>query len=211
MTGNIATPCGFFGKLPCRGDFVERRLDRGFCSAFDTWLQASILASKSQLGEAWLPAYLEAPLWRFAIEAGVCGARTTVGVMMASVDRVGRYYPLTIASHLAIPCPVSDLAVSLDEWFLRVEEQAVAALEDDCSFEGFDAGVSAIGAPVPGSSTRTGKAQSLWWAASPDISALMVNGLPEAERFSGFLQEDSTFFFEKKNQKTFTTWLREHS
>ena len=202
MTG----ACGFFGKLPCRGDFVERRLDRGFCTAFDAWLQTSILASKATLGDAWLPAYLEAPLWRFAIEAGVCGTRATVGVMMASVDRVGRYYPLTIACHLAGPWSAADLALSLDDWFPHLEEQALAALEDDCTFETFDAGVTGIAPPAPAKTSQAGSATSLWWT---ETKALRARGLPDVETFAGFLREDSAFFFEKKNQKTFATWLRD--
>ena len=39
-------PPGLYGKLPARGDFVTRRLDRGFVEAWDDWLQQAILASR---------------------------------------------------------------------------------------------------------------------------------------------------------------------
>ena len=91
---------GFFGKLPARGDFVGRRLDQAFRTAFDEWLQKSIATSKRQLGTAWLPAYLNAPIWRFVLGPNLCGSMPTLGVMMPSVDRVGRYFPLVIAAQL---------------------------------------------------------------------------------------------------------------
>uniref|UniRef100_UPI0013C2CB68 type VI secretion system-associated protein TagF n=1 Tax=Pseudomonas viridiflava TaxID=33069 RepID=UPI0013C2CB68 len=46
---------------------------------------------------AWLDAYLVSPLWRFAVPANLLGSQPVAGVMMPSIDRVGRYFPLTIA------------------------------------------------------------------------------------------------------------------
>ncbi len=91
---------GFFGKLPARGDFVSRRLDHKFRAGFDEWLQKSIAISQRQLGEGWLPAYLNAPIWRFVLGPDLCGEAPAIGVMMPSVDRVGRYFPLVLAAQL---------------------------------------------------------------------------------------------------------------
>ena len=179
-------PPGFFGKLPSRGDFVERRLDRAFCTAYDAWLQASMLASKASLGDAWLPAYLEAPLWRFAIEAGVCGPRATAGVIMASVDRVGRYYPLTIATHLDGPWPAAAF-LALDSWFADLETQALAALDDDCTFEIFDSAMTAIPAPLPNRTSLFPDASSLWWTLTPEPRSIRTHGMPDAAAFLGML------------------------
>ena len=98
MVAGSAT--GFFGKLPALGDFVERALPAEFVTPWDAWLQRAIAASRASLGEQWLDIYLTSPLWRFVLGAGPCGARAWAGVMMPSVDRVGRYFPLTVAAPL---------------------------------------------------------------------------------------------------------------
>jgi type VI secretion system protein ImpM len=81
---------GVYGKLPARGDFVSRRMGRSFVDAWDDWLQQAIPASQLALGDRWLDFYLTSPIWRFALGAGCCGPNTVVGVMMPSVDKVGR-------------------------------------------------------------------------------------------------------------------------
>ena len=50
------------------------------------------------MGDAWLPAFLEAPVWRFTLPPGMCGAQAALGLMLPSVDRAGRYFPLTFAA-----------------------------------------------------------------------------------------------------------------
>jgi len=108
--GNDPTP-GFYGKVPGLGDFVSRRLPQAFIDPWDVWLQAAIASSRQQLGEQWLDIYLTSPLWRYALSPGSCGARGWAGVLMPSVDRVGRYFPLTIAVALAeIDYPYAVLA-----------------------------------------------------------------------------------------------------
>src|SRR5688572_18349977 len=87
---------GFFGKLPCRGDFLRRRVPEEFVAAWDEWLQLCLTQSREQLGDAWRDAYLAGPIWRFVLAEGVCGTGAYAGVLMPSVDRVGRCFPLTI-------------------------------------------------------------------------------------------------------------------
>src|ERR1700712_4294952 len=94
------TTLGFYGKLASRGDFVSLGLPQSFIQPWDTWLAAGLHVSQQQLGEDWLDAYLVSPLWRFVLAAGVCGPEAVVGVLMPSIDRVGRYFPLTVAQTL---------------------------------------------------------------------------------------------------------------
>lgn len=181
------TAVGFFGKLPARGDFVERRLDRGFCRGMDDWLQAGMAASQALLGEAWLPLYLEAPIWRFALGAGVCGPRQAMGVMMPSVDRVGRYFPLVVATHLVAP------AVSAGAWFDAAEQLVLTALEEDCTFDQFDAAVSAMMPPDDGA-PEGATPRSLWWtwgSAALPASTLITDTLPLAQGFPAFVHQDA--------------------
>ena len=70
---------GFYGKLPARGDFVRAALPRDFTDPWDDWLQSVMAGSRTEMGEDWLPAYLEAPVWRFALPPGCCGSRAVSG------------------------------------------------------------------------------------------------------------------------------------
>ena len=91
---------GYYGKMPAHGDFVRSRADVGFVAGWDRWLQESLAESRAALGHAWQAAYEAAPIWRFALAAGVCGDAPVLGVMMPSQDRVGRCFPLTLFARL---------------------------------------------------------------------------------------------------------------
>jgi len=120
---------GWYGKLPAIGDFASRRLPTEFTERWDEWLAHTLEASQAALGGAWLDAYLSAPLWRFALTPGIVDTRFWFGVLMPSVDRVGRYFPLTIATSSSLP-PNAPLA-ALEQWY---EGACAAALE--CLSEG---------------------------------------------------------------------------
>lgn len=122
---------GFFGKIPSHGDFVTRNLSREFIDTWDDWLQSSLAESKTRLGDRWLDVYLTSPIWRFALKPGVCGKRAWAGLMMPSVDRVGRYFPLTIATSLPDGGQPFQVAAHGDAWFRAAEALALRALDDD--------------------------------------------------------------------------------
>jgi type VI secretion system protein ImpM len=124
-----ASGIGFFGKLPAHGDFIQRGLPRSFIAPWDQWLQAVLANSRELLGGTWLSHYLVGPIWRFALSAGLCGSNAWRGVLMPSVDRVNRYYPLTIA--MAEPADTPPLAMLADgeTWFAACEEAALGALD----------------------------------------------------------------------------------
>ena len=91
---------GLYGKLPSHGDFLRRRVSDAFVRVWDEWLQECIAASRSALGERWLDVYLTSPVWRFGADAGAFGPAPVVGLMAPSVDRVGRYFYLTLVAEL---------------------------------------------------------------------------------------------------------------
>ena len=64
--------------------------------AWDAWLRECLTASREALGERWLDVYLTSPAWRFACAPGLLGPLASAGVLVPSVDRVGRYFPLTV-------------------------------------------------------------------------------------------------------------------
>jgi type VI secretion system protein ImpM len=140
---------GLYGKLPSHGDFLRRRLDDPLVVAWDGWLQDSVSASRRILGERWLDIYLTSPAWRFAAEAGACGPRALAGVMIPSVDRVGRYFPLALMWEP--PDHMNPLVVSTRcaRWFDAAERHLIETLHrDEVNFEAFDARVVALGAQL---------------------------------------------------------------
>ena len=121
---------GFYGKLPCKGDFLQRRVSQEFVDAWDAWLQQSLHVSREQLQERWLDAYLTSPVWRFVLAAGVCGSGTYAGVMLPSVDRVGRYFPLTLITQLNTEdCLLEVAGEAGRQWFESAEALALGKLQ----------------------------------------------------------------------------------
>jgi type VI secretion system protein ImpM len=122
---------GFYGKLPSHGDFVSRSVTGEFIDRWDSWLQGGVSQSRLDLGESWLDLFLTSPVWRFALQAGVVGSAAFAGILLPSVDRVGRYFPLTIVSELP-PCAHPQIvSVAAAGWFDWVEAVARRALEEE--------------------------------------------------------------------------------
>jgi type VI secretion system protein ImpM len=88
--------------------------------------------SRSELGEeGWLDVFLTSPLWRFALASGVVGGPVWAGILLPSVDRVGRYFPLTIVAELPPGILPFELAVTGNGWFDWAETLARRTLEDE--------------------------------------------------------------------------------
>jgi len=136
---------GFYGKLPSLGDFASRRLSQDFIQPWDAWLQSSLATSKELLAEQWLKYYLTSPIWRFALSPGLCGKDAWLGIVMPSVDRVGRYFPLTIACKVPQNYSLINLFTEANDWFYKVETIALSALQNDLLVEDFDRMVQGIG------------------------------------------------------------------
>jgi len=134
----VATPLGYFGKLPCMGDFAVRRLPSAFVHPWDRWLDKALACSRERLGDAWLDAYLAAPFWRFVLAPGICGHEGWIGVLMPSVDRVERAFPLTVARATEPGHGVFGLALGNDDWFRALEDAMLAALDPASTLDRFD-------------------------------------------------------------------------
>jgi type VI secretion system protein ImpM len=149
VTSILPPLAGFFGKLPGRGDFIGRHLPKAFVAPWDAWLQAAIAKSRTQMGEeAWRECYCTSPIWRFALGPGLCGPAGHAGILMPSVDRVGRYYPLIIAAPLAPGGSLLALPVAGEIWFWQAEQIALAGLDqDELDLNDFSQHVEALGAP----------------------------------------------------------------
>ena len=129
---------GIFGKLPSQGDFVTRRLPWEFTTAWDAWLQTGIARARSELGANWNETYLTAPLWRFQLAPGVLGPTGWVGLWFASVDRVGRQFPLSLVEALPAAWQKRYAVVEQDEAFFTLEDAGLQALDPRLGFDAFD-------------------------------------------------------------------------
>jgi type VI secretion system protein ImpM len=137
---------GLFGKLPSHGDFLRRRASDAFVDAWDGWLRECLAASREALGERWLDVYLTSPAWRFVCAAGTCGPAPVIGLMVPSVDRVGRYFPLTLVANLPLDVnPIAATAASA-AFFDQAERLIIDTLAtEEIDFERFDAQVVRLG------------------------------------------------------------------
>ncbi len=133
-----STVPGWFGKIPSLGDFVYRRLPNQFTSQWDDWLQHSIQASQLALGDQWLNAYLTAPIWRFVLLPGVINHQAWTGLVMPSVDKVGRYFPLTVAIPLDDCASLLSNMASISEWHTSIEQVMLSTLDTNISSEQFE-------------------------------------------------------------------------
>lgn len=184
---------GFYGKLPALGDFAARRLPTAFITPWDAFLQAGLAASRLRFGAAWTGHFLSAPVWRFLLAPGVLGAPGWIGILLPSVDRVGRYFPLTIAAPL--PAQAFDARGMLRAaaaWFSAVETIALGALSPRVGPEALDAGLAGI---APLSLPRPAGAapatpHTLWWTMGSEIApecVLASDALPADDRFCALL------------------------
>src|SRR5262245_53250846 len=129
---------GLYGKLPSHGDFLRRRISDVFVERWDGWLRESLAASRSALGTRWLDVYLTSPAWRFVCGPGACGPDAVLGLMAPSVDRVGRYFPLTIVSTLPPYVSVVAAATETEAFFDAAERLVIETLDaEDVDFNRF--------------------------------------------------------------------------
>lgn len=185
---------GFYGKIPARGDFVRSGLPHAFVDPWDRWLQQGMAASRAELGEdAWLAAWLEAPIWSFALAPGICGPDAVLGLWMPSIDRVGRHFPLTLAA-VAPAGDARDMARSNGGFLFAVEQAGLAAVESGLAPDALTDRVLAA-AEAPESDPGIDPADypggsALWWTeGSPRVPrwAFTSQALPDDPTFAKML------------------------
>lgn len=175
---------GAYGKMPSLGDFFRINLPRSFVEPWDAWLQKSLAASQSALGAAWEEAYMSAPIWRFSLPRNVAGAAPMLGVLMVSVDKVGRKFPLTLASPQAAD---HDEAA---QTFEALEDAALMALEDSTTRDSL---ASALGT-IPQPHTALGPSRCLWSSSWQDRACRFESQyLPSAQQALSLFQPQNHF------------------
>ncbi|MFA5123860.1 type VI secretion system-associated protein TagF, partial [Zavarzinia sp.] len=174
------------------------------------WLAATMIEARGLLGEAWEELYCAAPIWRFWLGDGVV-AGGAIGLMMPSVDGVGRYFPLCLFAWGAEGGLEGPERCAYDGWFSAAEDFVLAALDEKAALvatvEQFDR------LPVPrtlvgdarGAIRTTGlsgsaiaislapgdrRSESVWWTVGGGHhrpQAFAVPGLPAGSAFAGMV------------------------
>jgi type VI secretion system protein ImpM len=181
--------------VPSRGDFVQGGLPRDFVDPWYDWQSLVIAGSRDLMGDTWLDAFLEAPVWRFILPPGLCGPRPAVGLIMPSVDRVGRYFPLTFAAlgaalpDAGTPDAGTPDAAAWSDWLDAAEALGRLALDEDATPE------QLMPPPTPSAPfilapATTGEPVCEWWTeGGPRVPAtrLSLPTLPDAACFASML------------------------
>jgi type VI secretion system protein ImpM len=192
---------GCYGKIPSTGDFVTRRVAPSFSEAWDRWLQAALRASRERLGAEWHDAYLCMPAWRFVLAPGALTPGAWAGVMVPSVDAVGRVFPLTAVAALPLASldPVAPL-FSAAPWFDAIEAVALRAIAPDTNAADIDSELKRH--PFPAESLERGSRRGVAAASREAMLSIPLSprmpgerapaGLPaQGEPCSAWLAEES--------------------
>lgn len=155
-------PCeaGLFGKLPARGDFISRAIAQDLLRPLEDWLLPLVQATRELLGSGWEAAWRQAPPWRFWIGPDILRgdwtrslraheqAGTVTGVLLPSVDRQGRLFPLVLvlADEHARLMPPPVLAAPDRDWYGACDTLLLAARAGR-ALEVVEADLAALTAP----------------------------------------------------------------
>lgn len=186
------TRTGWYGKLPSLGDFAARRLAPDLIEAWDGWLATGLAEWRDQAPEDWLQAYLDGPSWRFVLMPGVLPGVTQplVGVLLPSVDRVGRYFPLSLLRAMqGTPGTAAQL-----RWLHQLDDLAVDAMHDDWDIERLEAELLRLDQALTSDDTSQllpalQAGQACWWRIGHDGQHVQhcTAGLPQGPAFVALL------------------------
>ena len=173
---------GWYGKLPGLGDFATRRLPPRFVAAWDEWIGAGLQCARELQGPDWLDGYLVAPIRRFWIAAGVVDEQAWAGLLMPSVDRVGRCFPLTVAQ------PMGSLAQALSarEWSDGIDAAMRSTLKQDGRPDDLERELARVPAARDRDATSAPLAHGLLKHAAASCSGWWCDGACAASEFSVF-------------------------
>ena len=146
---------GFFGKLPCTGDFVARGLPPAFRGHWDAWV-TRYLAGRLKGSTPWPTGGI-----RFRL---VSGGRVAAGVIVPGQDSAGRVFPLSL---LLIGANLPEPGM-LDPWCDAALAAAGPALRGEDDADTLLAALDGVLAPTGAGGTEPG--MQIWAAHLPPVS-----------------------------------------
>ena len=141
------TPVLYFGKLPCRGDFVRSANSPALIQSLDRWLSSGVELMADDAH--WKQLYDQAPGARFAM---LGSQRTTavVGYLTPSVDSAGRRFPFLVASTLENEADLMGLSpLMLEPTWSRLEVLCHNARDASAESAAVLAALNGAHAPAP--------------------------------------------------------------
>jgi type VI secretion system protein ImpM len=200
MAVTRAQSVGYFGKIPVRGDFVGTGLPLECVKTWDRVVSANLASAKGNLQDRWLDIWLQAPVWRFALPATLCGPDPLLGLWMPSIDKAGRHFPLMIAAVCSGATP-EEMARHGTAWLDIAEDTGRTAIADDLT----PAELTARIPPAPDltATPDTGlpydlqprRCAGLWWTlGSPLVpeKGLVLDTMPDAATFRAMLDDGAS-------------------
>ncbi len=178
---------GAFGKMPSLGDFFRLDTPNGFVRVWDTWLQSAMMIAAEAGGDAWDDQYMSAPIWRFTLSPGLAGAQKVTGVLMPSVDRVGRRFPLALMAVVPNEGPAALDHLTQTAMFEKLEDVALSVLEDGVDRDHLAASLADVILPETRHSPplrRSGTALVLSHSEQKCIAPELASGLMETTGMS---------------------------
>ncbi|MGA4815865.1 type VI secretion system-associated protein TagF [Pseudomonas aeruginosa] len=112
---------GFYGKLAGRGDFVSRGLPNYLRRTLGRLAGQRHARQPGRARRGLARRLPDQPAVALRHRPGLLGGEAVTGVVMPSIDRVGRYFPLTVACLLPANADLGGLVGGDDGWFERVE------------------------------------------------------------------------------------------
>lgn len=170
-TSAPANAC-WFGKLPSIGDFVGRRMPHGLATDWDYWLRSGLDQLRSDAPESWTQRFVHSPIWFFLTPARVTGA-PACGVIAPSVDRVGRFYPLTVMALATERQQAMADPAALARFLVGVHGTVVDARRLPLSPDEIDARLADLPSPFEGGKT-----------SAPHVSPLIADILADLDAAS---------------------------
>ncbi len=170
---------GFFGKLPSMGDFVTRRLPASFVARWDRWISRYLVTRFSQ------GPMEKVPTLRFLWGGETFGAMT--GVILASADRAGRRFPLTIAA--ALPLATIEIPSLAAEWFDQLEAVGTSARDDRMGADTLSSLLSTL--PYPAEKARDGAVRGMIFWTRDCVTRAIDLAMPDAALGQFFPQDES--------------------
>lgn len=171
---------------------MRENLPRDFTDAWDAWWQRGLAELQAAWPDAWREAWLEAPVWRFVLPPGLCGKSGVLGLWVPSVDKVGRYSPLTIAA--AASCDWVPFAHAMTPFLAAAEAAALDALEHELAPVEIMARIQPALVPPDTLAPDPGfvGGRTAWWTdGGSRVGARFDVGevLPVGSRFAAFLDD----------------------
>lgn len=193
----ITEQLGWFGKLPCVGDFCSHNMPAGLLETLDQWLSSAIQEGQTMHGKAWINAYFQMPVHGF-----VWGSQVTphllneaaIGVMMPSVDKASRAFPFVLLQKLHSNSVANLAFESISLWFHQAHALCADALNEDWCLNKFESESESLSISIEGSPNKNfiqlSDAQSHWFRIEYNgaiKAVLQCEGLPAGHDFNTLL------------------------